>query len=163
MPPGHGRSVMASEGYVDVLRAMHLAPRGFAKIVVSFLDDLQGTDPELAVLKQHKGDILKLVDQFTGDGNFKVKMDKDARAFRVGVRLTGKRLSDVVPLGVVIPGMAFTMLSGGSKQSVTTPVAPPPATVKPRTGGGIKATPKPAPAPAKPAKPAPAKPKQATP
>jgi hypothetical protein len=145
---GHSRSVMASEGYVDILRAMHLAPRGFAKVVVSFLDDVQGTDPELAVLKQHKGDLLKLVDQFTGDGNFKVKMDKDARGFRVGVRLTGKRLSDVVPLGVVIPGMAFALLSGSSKQAVTAPPAPPATIVKPRTGGGIKATPKPRPKPA---------------
>ena len=150
---GHARSVMASEGWLELMRAAHLAPRGFAKIMMSFLDDVRSSDPNVAVLKKHKAELLKIVDQFTGDGNFKVKWEKDAKGRVVTVRATGKRLSEVLPFGFLAPAFAWGMLSARSVSSPPPQVVAPPVrpTPKPRTGGGITAPPapkRPAPAPA---------------
>jgi hypothetical protein len=149
----HLRSVMMSEGAIDIMRAAHLAPRGFAKVFLSVLDDIKSGDRELTELKKYRGEILKLVDGFLGDGKFNVKYDKNPGQFRVAVRATGKSLGDVVPFGLVAPGMAMLML-GGEKKSAATPMPPPPP---PRSGGGITAPP-PRPDP-RPKAPAPPKPK----
>jgi hypothetical protein len=149
---GHARSVMASDGAIDLMRAAHLAPRGFAKLILSFVDDIKSKDPGLEEVKKHKGDILKIVDQFTGDGKFKVKTDADAKAFRVSVRATGKKVSDVLPVGLIIPGLWVTMMKASKAPTSTssgTTVKP----VAPRPSGGITAPPKPTPK-----KPAPKKP-----
>ena len=138
----HGRSVMASEGWIDLLRAAHLAPRGFARIMLSFVEDLRGSDPGIALLKKHKTDLLKLVDQYTGDGTFKVKWDKDPRAHTLTVRATGKRLSDVLPFGFLVPVMAWGMIA---EKPVPPPAPPPPMrpAPRPRSGGGITTPPAP--------------------
>lgn len=133
------KAVLASEGFIDLMRAFHLGPRGLGKILVAFIDDLKSTDPEIAEIKKHKDKLLGLLEQFTGDGNFKVKWDKSAT--RVAVRATGKKLSDVVPLGFVFAG-AWLGLAAGAKDPPMTQQAAPVKTVPPRTGGGIKAPPK---------------------
>ncbi|HEX7704525.1 MAG TPA: hypothetical protein VF403_27485, partial [Kofleriaceae bacterium] len=64
-----------------------------------------------------------VVASYIGDGQFKAKIDKDPKAMRVTVRLTGKSLSEVVPVGVAIPMMAFGFLVGRSSTSIATPPA----------------------------------------
>jgi hypothetical protein len=144
---GHKRSIMASEGAIDLLRAAHLAPRGLVKIVLAFLDDVKSKDPGVAELKKHQDDILKLVDEFSGDGNFKVKWDKSGN--RVAVRASGAKLSDVLPVGLIIPGLYLTLASASAKSAPATSGSATSTTkpVTPRSSGGITAPPKPTPRP----------------
>lgn len=109
-----------SEGFVDVLRAAQIAPRGFAKIVIASLDSYKG-NPKVDALVAHKTDLQKLATQFTGDGQFKSKVDRDTKASKVSVRLTGKTLSEVVPVGALVPFMAYGMFAA---RQVTPPPAP---------------------------------------
>jgi hypothetical protein len=133
------KAVLASEGMIDLMRAFHLGPRGLGKLLVAFLDDIKSTDPEIVELKKHQKQLLGLLEQFTGDGNFKVKWDKSAT--RVAVRATGKKLSDVVPLGIIVAGGWIGVATKAAKDPPMTQTGPV-KTVPPRTGGGIKAPPK---------------------
>lgn len=128
-----------SDGVIDLLRASQVAPRGFAKIVIGALDSYRGTDKQVDDLIRHKADLAKIIDTYTGDGKFKAQVDKDVKAFKLTVRLTGKSLSEVVPLGGLVPlaVIGFVMRSSSSVQSV--PIAVPP----------MPPTPAPAPAPTK--------------
>ena len=135
---GLDQMAQLSDGVVDVLRAAQIAPRGFAKIAIAALDSYKGLNKQVDALLAHKSDLNKLVTTYTGDGQFKSKIDKDAKALRLNVRLTGKSLSEVVPVGVVVPMAAIGFLvSGRSVQSP--PMQIPAPTSAPAT--------KPAPAP----------------
>ncbi|HET9989640.1 MAG TPA: hypothetical protein VFQ65_14005, partial [Kofleriaceae bacterium] len=127
-----------SDGVVDVLRAAQIAPRGFAKIAIAALDSYKGLNKQVDALLAHKSDLNKLVTAYTGDGQFKSKIDKDAKTMRLNVRLTGKSLSEVVPVGVVVPMAAIGFLVGGRAQA-TPPLqipAPAPAQQKPVAPAG---------------------------
>lgn len=126
-----------SEGGVDILRAAHIAPRGFAKIVLGALDSYKGTNRNVDDLIKRKGDIWKIVESYSGDGNFKSQIDKDTKSLKLSVRLTGKSLSEVVPLGGLLPLGAVFMMVGKSVES------PPSARMEPSPS--MKATPPPAP------------------
>jgi hypothetical protein len=145
---GLDRVAMLSDGVVEMTRAMHVAPRGFAKIFLAAIDSYKGKDKDADELIKHKGDILKLVEAYTGDGKFKVAVDKDAKAKSLTVRATGKSLSDVVPAAALLPAMGFLVFSRESSSSVQ---AMPPATAvpakpaKPVTPAKKPATKKPAP------------------
>jgi hypothetical protein len=117
-----------SEGLIELMRAGQIAPRGFAKVVIGGLDSYRGSSKPVDDLINHKGDILKIVETFTGDGNFKVKLDKDVKALRLTVRATGKTLSEVVPLGGVLPLAAIGMLGARAEISPPTPVMVQPST-----------------------------------
>jgi hypothetical protein len=67
------------------------------------------------------------------------------------VRATGKKVSDVIPVGLIIPGLWVAMMKSTSAPASTSSGAVKP--VAPRPSGGITAPPKPTPK-----KPAPAKP-----
>ncbi|MFT3697341.1 MAG: hypothetical protein QM831_29635 [Kofleriaceae bacterium] len=110
-----------SEGFVDILRAAQVAPRGFAKIALASLDSYKG-NPKVDALIAHKADLQKLAMQFTGDGQFKAKVDRDTKNLKLSVRLTGKSLSEVVPVGALVPFMAYGFLA---TRTVSSP--PPPA------------------------------------
>lgn len=136
-----------SNGMVEILRAAQIAPRGFAKIVFGALESYR-KDPKVDELLRHKADLVKIVDSYLGDGSFKAKVDADAKALKLSVRLTGKTASDVVPFGVLVPmGVAGFFLVGRDAPSQAPAVlaAPPPMTSKP----GNKQPPRPAPAPHK--------------
>ncbi len=129
---------MMSEGFIDLLRAAQIAPRGVAKIVLGAITSYRGTNRQIDAIIRRRGDIMKIVQSYTGDGNFKVAVNKDPRRLRLDVRATGKSLSEVVPLGFVGPAMAvgFLTMSGRSSSSVMPmpmprPPAPPPARVRP--------------------------------
>ena len=124
-----------SDGMVDLLRSAQIAPRGFAKIALAALDSYKGVNKDIDALVAHKADLNKIVASYIGDGQFKSKIDKDPKAMRVTVRLTGKSLSEVVPVGVVIPMMAVGFLVGGrSAAPPPTPVMTKPSQPLPSTG-----------------------------
>jgi hypothetical protein len=98
-----------SNGVVDVLRAAQIAPRGVAKIAMGALDSYRGTSAQIDDLIKHKTDIQKVLDTYTGDGNFKVKSDKNTKALRLTVRATGKSVSEVLPVGLIVPTLAIAL------------------------------------------------------
>jgi hypothetical protein len=101
-----------SDGFVDILRAAQIAPRGFAKVIMGGLESYRGTNKHVDDLLRHKTDVLRVVDTYTGDGKFQSSLHADAKSLKLTVRLTGKSLSEVVPLGGFVPvGAAFLLLS----------------------------------------------------
>ena len=139
-----------SDGIVDVLRAAQIAPRGFAKIALAALDSYKGLNKQVDTLLAHKADLNKLVASYTGDGQFKSKIDKDAKALRLNVRLSGKTLSEVVPVGVVLPMAAIGVLFKARAEAPQPLIVEPPgAKTKvpaPPSSSGPAAKPAPAPA-----------------
>jgi hypothetical protein len=118
-----------SDGLVDVLRASQIAPRGFAKILLGGLDSYKGMNKQVDDLIRHKSDIEKIVQTYTGDGQFKAQIDKDPKALKLTVRLTGKSLSEVLPLGGLLPIGAASFFMVRSKDAYSSPpvmVSPPP-------------------------------------
>jgi hypothetical protein len=115
-----------SEGAIDVLRAAQIAPRGFAKIMMGALESYRGTNKQIDELLKRKADIWKLVESYTGDGNFKAQVDKDPTKLTLKVRLTGKTLSEVLPAGGIIPFGVLGFLTGTKEAAPAQIVAPPP-------------------------------------
>lgn len=144
---GLDRVALAAEGLIELTRAAHVAPRGMAKLIIAALGSYQGQSKELDAVIDRKDDLLKIVEEYTGDGKFKVEVDKDSKARSLTVRATGKSLSDVVPAAVLVPvGALVFQMAGAADASppaqakpVTKPVAKPkPKPVAPRKDGGIK-------------------------
>jgi hypothetical protein len=123
-----------SDGMVDVLRASQIAPRGMAKIFLSAIDSYKG-NKQVDELIRRKADVIKIVDAYTGDGQFKAQIDKDPKTLKLNVRLTGKTLSEVLPLGGLLPiGAGWAMFGLRAGKEVSTPpvmVSPPPAPMPP--------------------------------
>lgn len=124
-----------SDGAIDLIRAAQIAPRGFAKMALAGLESYRGTDKKVDELLRHKDDLMKIVESYTGDGSFQKKVDKDPAKLSLTVRLTGKSLSDVLPVGAILPAMAVGVLTMGRAKSSSvqghssvqpTVVAPPP-------------------------------------
>jgi hypothetical protein len=138
---GLDRVAMLSDGVVEMTRAMHVAPRGFVKMFLAAIDSYKGKDKEADELIKHKADILKLVEAYTGDGKFKVAVDKDAKAKSLTVRATGKSLSDVVPAAALLPAMGFLVFSRESASSVS---MPPPTAVPAKPARPVQPAKKPA-------------------
>jgi hypothetical protein len=124
---------MLSEGVIELMRAGHIAPRGLAKLALGALDSYKGVDKNLDELLKHKADLLKVVESYTGDGNFKVKLDKDVAKLRLTVRATGKTLSEVLPAGFMVPGVMWSVLMRGSaKEAARAEMTVPPPAPAPR-------------------------------
>lgn len=123
-----------SDGVVDVLRAAQIAPRGFAKIALGALDSYRGTNKQVDDLIRHKADIWKIVDSYTGDGQFKAATSADPKSLKLSVRLTGRSLSEVLPIGALIPlgAIGYFERSAPSMQQMPapTPLPPPPPPAK---------------------------------
>jgi hypothetical protein len=123
-----------SDGAIDLMRAAQIAPRGFAKIVMGAIDSYKGTHKQVDELIKHKADIWKVVDAYTGDGQFKATVNAEPKAFKLTVRLTGKSLSEVVPLGGMLPGIGAWLVLMRKEATPPpmqmpspTPLPPPPA------------------------------------
>jgi hypothetical protein len=130
---GLDQMAMMSEGTIEVMRAAQIAPRGVARVLLGALESYKGTDRRVDEVLRRRADILKIVDGFTGDGNFKVKLDRDPRTLRLDVRLTAKSLSEVLPAGLLLPGFAAGLWFSRAESSVAYPPPPMPA-----QGGGLK-------------------------
>jgi len=133
---------LVSSGALDLMRAAQIAPRGIAKIAMGALDSYRGTDARVDDLIKRKADILKIVETYSGDGAFKVAVDK--KAMRLTVRATGKTVSEVLPIGMMLPAAVVGFLESQAKQTpmmVEPPPLPPaqPATMR---GGNRARTPR---------------------
>jgi hypothetical protein len=117
---------LLSNGVLDMLRAAQIAPRGIAKIVMGVIDSYRGTDPQVDDLIKHKADILKIVEAYTGDGTFKVAVDK-TRPMRLIVRATGKAVSEVLPVGMMLPAAVVGYLATQAREAAPVMVDPTPA------------------------------------
>ena len=145
---GLERIALAAEGLVELTRAAHVAPRGVTKLLIAAIGSYQGQSKDLDALIARKDDIMKVVEEYTGDGKFKVSVDKNVKARTLTVRATGKSFSDVVPAAMLVPvgAVAFLMASEEPPATQVKPVAKPkPAKPKPkakpvppRKGGGVK-------------------------
>lgn len=126
-------ALLAADGAIDLMRACQIAPRGFAKLAIAYLDAYAGQSKELDEVIKHKAELLKIVEQYTGDGQFKATIDKDPKARSVTVHAIGTKLSDVLPFGFAIPAgaVAYLVLAGHSVSSSMQPQNMAPATVKP--------------------------------
>jgi hypothetical protein len=123
---------LMSKGALELLRAGQLAPRAMAKIAISIAGSYRGTSTELDELISRKADVLKIVDSYTGDGSFKVAIDKNPRTMRLTVRATGKSVSEVFP-GVIVPIAIVGFVQAQAKEAALqaappTPPAPAPPT-----------------------------------
>jgi hypothetical protein len=132
---GFDRAALSADGVIDLMRAFQIAPRGIAKIAVAYLDVYAGQSKEVDELIKHKDDILKIVDQFTGDGQFKAQIDKDPKAKSVVVHAIGKHLSEVLPAGLLIPAGAVVYLFTSAR------VMPPSTQMVPTPAGSAPAVP----------------------
>ncbi len=142
-----------SEGMMEILKAAQIAPRGMAKILMGGLESYRGTSKQVDELLRRRADIWKIMESYTGDGSFKVQIDRNPATLRLTARATGKTLSEVVPAGFFIPAGMVAWLTMRSEPpppmqipSSTTPSRPalspaarsglpagatPPATTKP--------------------------------
>jgi hypothetical protein len=137
-----------SEGLLELMRAAQVAPRGVAKMAAAAMESYRGLNKQLDDVIRRKDDLLKLVASFTGDGKFAataaVSPGADARTFRLDVRASAARLSEVVPMGLLLPFMGAAYFGFSAKSSHSSPVlqqaAPDPAPGK--SGAPGKSAPK---------------------
>ena len=123
------------DGYVDLMRAFQLAPRGFLRLGMSMIDSLATVYPVAKELADHKKELTTLFNRYPSDGNFKVAFDKNAKTLHVGLRATGSKLSDVLPVSFILPfvvaggyaALAPHASSGSDDDDVEVMPAPPAA------------------------------------
>jgi hypothetical protein len=149
--PGLDQMAMVSDGMIELMRAAQIAPRGFAKVMLGALDSYRGTSKQVDEVIKRKADLLKIVESFTGDGQFKVAVDKNPGALRLTVRATGKTLSEVVPGGMMLPGALFFLVARSEPPRPPPPAIAAPPPPPPPPGGRAPAKPL-APAPKPPVK-----------
>ena len=91
-------------------------------------------NPVFNALSEHQDEIIKLLDDTIGDGNFKAKIKADKRTLTVTIDAHGKKLSEVLPVGglPLLMAPAYLLMSVGQpkpsssdKTKSNTPVAPP--------------------------------------
>jgi len=107
------RMALAVDGTIDLMRAAQIAPRGAVELLVAALPSYSGTSDELDKIIAKKDDLIDLVDGFTGDGKFKATVKKDNKAKTVTVEANGKKLSDVLPVAVLVPAVVGGLLISG--------------------------------------------------
>lgn len=139
------RMKTASEGMIELMRAGHLVPRGVAELVVAALPSYAGTSPAIDGAIKHKAKLMAAVNDLTGDGKFTASVKLTGNL--VTVETKAKRISDVVPTGVLMGLGAIGFLTASqaspptpSKATATkpTPARPAPKPTKPSGGAPIK-------------------------
>lgn len=119
---------LMSQGALELMKAGHIAPRGFAKLALGGLESYKGTDRQVDEVLRRRAEVMKIVETYTGDGNFKQTITKDPKTLKLTVRAQGKSLSDVVPAGFALPAAAFLTLGRSANKEPAMMVAPPPPT-----------------------------------
>jgi hypothetical protein len=110
---GFERAGLASEGILSLMRAGHLATRGLFQLFLAAADGV----PQLKGVAKHRDDLLKLMEQWTGDGMFKATVDRQKKDKTVVVKATGSRLSEVVPVAAAaLPAAGLLLFTGGMKK-----------------------------------------------
>ena len=116
---GYKRAVMASEGVIQLFRAGQIGGRGMAKLMMASLHSYVAQEPELAAIVKYEAELMALVEQLTGDGNFKVDLKQQPKTRTVSVHAYGNKLSDVVPMIGLLPAagaFAFFGMRGDTPQ-----------------------------------------------
>ena len=138
---GYRRALMASEGALDLFRASHIGTRGMARVALAALYSYRGKVKEIDAILQHENELMSVLSAFTGNGKFKTVVDKKPKKFTVSVKATGKKLSDVLPLMGILPGIGAAVFMGMSAEKAEAEAMPAkraaeanPASA-PRTGG----------------------------
>lgn len=99
------RMSQAVDGAIAILRAAHLAPRGFAELCAAELDSYAGQSTDLDALIKRKDDLVAAIEDNTGDGSFTADVVTDKKARTITVKATGASLTDVVPAALVLPAV----------------------------------------------------------
>ena len=118
---------MMSQGTLELMKAGHIAPRGIAKMMLGGLESYRGTSKQIDDVLRRKAEVMKVVETYTGDGNFKQTITKDPKTLRLTVRAQGKSLSDVVPADLALPAVGFLFFGRSAKMEMS----PPPTMVQP--------------------------------
>jgi hypothetical protein len=103
---------------LELMRAGQIAPRAITKIALGGLDSYRGTSKAVDQLIAHKAELMTIVSSFSGDGSFKTKVDSDPKTLRLTVRAWGKTLSEVLPVGVVVPLAGLGLFMGRAGSSI---------------------------------------------
>ncbi len=120
---GYQAAVLASEGVLDLMRASHLFARAVARLVLSGIRTHARSQPKLAPIVAREKELLRLVDQLTGDGRFAASVSKNAAKNTVTVKATGRTLSQVVPVAGVFPlAAAGALFSLGMRKEAAPPM-----------------------------------------
>ncbi len=120
------RVKVASEGVIDLMRAAQIAPRGFFALATAALPSYQGLDHDLDTLIAAKDKLATAASELIGDGTFTAKVKLDGRT--VTVTAIGKKLSDVVPLSMILGFGAIGWATVVKEVEAQGPVARVPAT-----------------------------------
>jgi hypothetical protein len=117
---GYARAVRASDGAVELMRSFHHASRGVARVLLAAIPSYKGTNEVVDAIVAHADEIMKLVENTTGDGTFKVERDASAGKRTVHITATGDDLSDVLPAAGVVPvlGAAGFFLVASEKKAM---------------------------------------------
>lgn len=117
-----------SEGVIELMRASQIAPRGVAKMAAAAVDSYRGTSKQIDEVIRRKAELLKLVEQLTGDGKFAATVNADPRTLRLDVRATASSFSQVAPFGLMVPflGAAFFGVREAAPAMIMEPAPPPP-------------------------------------
>lgn len=128
---------MMSQGTLELMKAGHIAPRGIAKMMLGGLESYRGTNKQIDDVLRRKAEVMKVVETYTGDGNFKQTITKDPKTLRLTVRAQGKSLSDVVPAGLALPAVGFLFFGRSAKMEMSPPqpMVQPAPSQKPALGG----------------------------
>jgi hypothetical protein len=120
---GYQAAILASEGVLDLMRASHLFGRAIARLVLSGIRTHARSQPKLAPVVAREKELLRLVEQLTGDGRFAASVSKNAAKNTVTVKATGRTLSQVVPVAGVFPLVAAgAFFSLGMRKEVAPPM-----------------------------------------
>jgi hypothetical protein len=114
--------VLASEGLLDLMRSSHLFGRGMARLILAGIRAHARSMKQLAPIVAREKDLLRLVNQLTGDGRFAASVNRNAARNTVTVRATGRKLSDVVPAAGILPLAAAGALVGFGMKREKAPV-----------------------------------------
>ena len=128
---------LMSQGALELMKAGHIAPRGMAKLMLGGLESYRGTNKQIDEVLRRKAEVMKVVETYTGDGNFKQMITKDPKTLKLTVRAQGKSLSDVVPAGLALPAAGF-LVWGRAKDMTPAPMEMPPPAQKPKPALGNK-------------------------
>ncbi len=152
------RMKLASEGAIAMLRAAHVAPRGMAQLAFAALPSYARTSKGLDAVLASKDKLMNAMWDMTGDGKFDAKVKLDGTVVTVTTR--AKRISEVVPVSMVVglgaigfvTSLEKTSSSAPASQRSTSGSSAKPSTSKPAPrpsgiGGPAKAPAKPAPRP----------------
>ncbi|MBK9033831.1 MAG: hypothetical protein IPL61_21615 [Myxococcales bacterium] len=141
------RIKLASEGWIELMRAAHIAPRGMAELAVAALPSYAGRGAALDDAIKHKDQILAAVGELTGDGKFQATVKQSGTLVTVTTR--GRRISDVVPVGLVmgLGALGWVSATAPAPAPATVPARPTPRPTTVRPPPTRSTTPRPAPKP----------------